>query len=364
MVLSLAPNDEALASLVQTLAAYRQAMTILDKTSGANLVALHEEAYEEIREKTGLPARMVTLALRDHARRTADEDVNDIPLDAKLFAIKGPDTLSIATIHGRALISYAVNGYQPGWADFAEARLRFSSYGLTVTVGVNAGPQPHKKHPMEHPMSSEGILARLGRVIAGVVNNSVDAVEKSNPLAVAEQAVREIGKIAEEARAALAIAIATGHRLQSKADDLADEIRDLDAKIKVGLDNGRHDLARAAAGVQIDLEGQLAALGKAIADNNAEIADAQSALSSIASARADAQKRVEDARRAERVAPSASTPGQRNDERLAAALGAVERVTGVPTSASRASAAVEELGAMQRETAIEERLKAFREGGR
>ena len=75
-------------------------------------------------------------------------------------------------------------------------------------------------------------------------------------------------------------------------------------------------------------------------------------------------KRLDDAKRAERATPAAATPSQRNDQRLAAALSAVERVTGVPAKPVQGSAEVEELGRMQREDEIEARLKAFREGQR
>ncbi|PWE55624.1 hypothetical protein DEM27_13120 [Metarhizobium album] len=359
LVLQLAEKERGM--LDETLTAYRRAMAILDRTRGANLVALHEAAYEEIRTKTGLPSRMATLALRDHSRRRTDETVSDIPLDAKLFAVKGPDSVSIATVAGRIVVPYAVSGYRSGWSDFAEARLVFDGNSIRIQAGIQSGFQPNT----EASMTNEGILVRLGRVIAGVVNNAVDAAESSNPTAVAQQAVREIGKIAEEARTALGIAVAAGHRLKAKAGDLDAEIKDLDEKIKVGLENGREDLARAATGLQIDLEAQREALSKAILENAAEIAEAETTLRSIASARADAQKRLEDAQRAERAVPtSAATPSQRNDRRLADALGAVERVTGVPAKPTDGAAEVEELGRMQRDNAIEARLRAFREGQR
>ncbi|MDT3381040.1 PspA/IM30 family protein [Labrys neptuniae] len=360
MVFVLAPTAEDRGALQATLIAYRQAMAILDGTKGANLVALHEEAYEEIRLKTGLPSRMATLALRDHSRRQPGSPIDDIPLDSKLFAVKGPDSVSIATIDGRVVMPYSVSGYHGGWDDFAEARLVFEGPSLRIDVGVQASIHPQK----ETPMSNEGILARLGRVIAGVVNNAVDTAEAANPTAVAQQAVREIGKIAEEARAALGVAVAAGHRLKAKADDLDAEIRDLDGKIRIGLEKGREDLARAATGVQIDLEAQREALSKAIAENAGEIAEAETTLRSIASARADAQKRLEDAKRAERAAPAAVTPSQRNDQRLADALAAVERVTGVPVKPTTGAAEVEELGQLQRQDAIEARLRAFRDGQR
>ncbi|WP_173050037.1 PspA/IM30 family protein [Bosea sp. ANAM02] len=362
MALSLSPSADDRAALNATLTAYRRAMEILDGTKGANLVALHEEAYEEIRAQTGLPSRMATLALRDHSRRMSGLPVHDIPLDSKLFAVKGPDILSISTVAGRVVVPFSVEGYRSGWEDFAEARLCFSGTSINVVVGVQAGLHQQK----ESTMSNEGILARLGRVIAGVVNSAVDAAEGATPTAVAQQAVREIDKISEEARAALGVAVAAGHRLKAKADDLDAEIRDLDEKIRTGLEKGREDLARAATGVQLDLEAQRTALAKAISDNAGEIGEAEAALRSIASARADAMKRLDDAKRAERAvaASDPATPSQRNDQRLAAALTAVERVTGVPAKPMAGASEVEELGRMQREDAIEARLKAFKEGQR
>ncbi|SCM76989.1 Phage shock protein A [uncultured Pleomorphomonas sp.] len=360
MGLALSPPPESREALCETLEAYRQAMEILDGTRGANLVALHEEAYEEIRARTGLPSRMATLALRDRSRRAAGGPVSDIPLDSKLFSLKGPDTLSISTVKGRFTIPYSVEGYRHGWDDFAEARLFFDGALIRILVGVQTSPQFQK----EITMSNEGILARLGRVIAGVLNTAVDTAENSNPIAVAQQALREIDKITDEARAVLGVAIASGHRLKAKAEDLDAEIRDLDEKIKTGLAKGREDLARVATGLQIDLEAQRNAIDKAIADNAGEIAEAEATLRSIASARADATKRLEDAQRAERTAFSAATPSQRNDQRLAAALAAVERVTGVPAKPVHGAAEIEELGKMQREDAIEARLRVFREGQR
>lgn len=362
VVLALNLSKEDRSSLEETLLAYRRAMAILDQTEGANLVALHAAAYEEIRVKTGLPSRMVTLALRDHSQRDPQEPVRDIPLDSKLFSVKGPDSLSIATLSGRVVVPYTVRGYHDGWNDFSEARLVFEGETISIHAGIKTGFQPNR----EASMNNEGILGRLGRVIAGVMNNAVDAAEASNPVAVAQQAVREIAEIAEEARSALGVAVAAGHRLKAKAADLDEEIQDLDDKIRIGLENGREDLARAATGLQIDLEAQREALNKAILENAAEIAEAETTLRSIASAKADAQKRLEDAKRAERATPAAvdATPSQRNDRRLAEALEAIERVTGTPAKPNTGAAEVEELGRMQRQSAIEARLKAFREGQR
>ncbi|WP_218011729.1 hypothetical protein, partial [Priestia megaterium] len=61
----LAPDDEARQALDETFAAYGQMMKLLGEIvpdrAGANLVTLHDLAYETIRERTALPARLVTL---------------------------------------------------------------------------------------------------------------------------------------------------------------------------------------------------------------------------------------------------------------------------------------------------------------
>src|SRR5262245_1875575 len=83
---ALAPDAAGVASIEATFAAYERMMAILTEVApvGANLVALHAQAYEKIRTETGLPARLVTLGLRDRAGYAAGATVRRIPLDDKL----------------------------------------------------------------------------------------------------------------------------------------------------------------------------------------------------------------------------------------------------------------------------------------
>src|SRR6201985_3813264 len=87
---ALAPDETAVAAFEATFAAYGQMMAILAEVApvGANLVSLHAQAYERIRRETGLPARLVTLGLRDRPFYVAGPTSRRIPLDDKLFAIK------------------------------------------------------------------------------------------------------------------------------------------------------------------------------------------------------------------------------------------------------------------------------------
>ncbi len=114
---ALVPDGAATDAIEATFAAYDRMMQILAEVApvGANLVSLHAQAYEKIRTETGLPARLVTLGLRDRASYVAGITNRRLPLDDKLFAIKGPTSLTISTVDGRILVPFEVPGYLAGW---------------------------------------------------------------------------------------------------------------------------------------------------------------------------------------------------------------------------------------------------------
>src|ERR1700674_4842856 len=114
---ALAPDEAGVDAIEATFAAYDRMMQILGDVApaGANLVSLHAQAYETIRRETDLPARLVTLGLRDRAGYVAGSMPRKIPLDDKLFAIKGPTSLTISTVQGRVLVPFDVPGYVAGW---------------------------------------------------------------------------------------------------------------------------------------------------------------------------------------------------------------------------------------------------------
>ena len=58
--MTLSPSQEDRAKLLATLTAYRQALLLLDQTRGANLVSLHEAAYETSRAGSPVLSRMVS----------------------------------------------------------------------------------------------------------------------------------------------------------------------------------------------------------------------------------------------------------------------------------------------------------------
>lgn len=259
----LAPDPQARQALDETFAAYAEMHAILTglgaDRGGANLVALHELAYETIRESTALPARLVTLGLRDFAaNRGQPIPLARLPLDNKLFAIKGPSDLTIATVSGRVAVPFDVAGYQPGTLDIFAAELvaEQGSYEIRIAVTV------HSDRTKENMNMTEGILARMGRLIAGIANAAVDKAEGVNKIAVVEQALREIDAAAEEARSDIGRSRAEEYRIQSRREEILDSLRALDEKISRAISADRDDLAKAGLGRQIDLEAQVAALDK------------------------------------------------------------------------------------------------------
>ena len=131
---------------------------ILSEHAGANLVVLHELAYETIRERTGLPARLVTLGLRDFATNKPVGAATRLPLDDKLFAVKGHQDLTIATLRGRVAVPFDIAGYSPGWDSI------FPAY---LTVTNDAAPAKGAGRDAELLVAEHAMLVGLREIQAG-----------------------------------------------------------------------------------------------------------------------------------------------------------------------------------------------------
>jgi len=356
------PAPAALSDIGATLEAYGRMMRILDTIGAAqdgraNLARLHVEAYERVRAETGLPARLVTLGLRDHSRLVPGEPVTSLPLDEKLFAIKGPDVVSLATLSGRHLIQYRVEGYSAGWEDFAEARLYAGEDGVEIRVGVDVEAK-------EGRMAQEGILGRMGRIVSGATNALVDNIEGRAPVMVVEEALREIDRAASEARDAYGRHQAEVHRIEAGIARLSREAEGLDAKIRTALEAGREDLARPVVARQVDLETQVEALQAALAEARDNVAEGQRGIAAVEASRREVEQRLAELKRStkpnESGKPTAAAPGR---DRVADAVRAVDRVTGLPGAPTTGAAELEELERMHRDRLIDERLDRLRQRG-
>jgi phage shock protein A len=326
---------------------------------GANLVSLHAQAYEKIRVETGLPARLVTLGLRDRAGYIAGNPARRIPLDDKLFAIKGPTSLTISTVNGRVLVPFNVPGYVAGWESPFPAHLVSDGRAYEIHIAVKS----KTTLPEEKTMLHEGILARMGRLLAAIASQTIDNAENHNKVALVKQAIREIDAGADEARYALGKSRAEEFRLKRRREQLDAETAGLTEKIRLAIAENREDLARAGIARQIDLESQGLALERATDFIELEIDEQTKALQAMLGARREAEARLADLE-ASLMQQMPLEPGEMlpTTKTMSAdrAMAAIARVTGVPAASVLGDKALDELDRLHREREIAARLERIK----
>jgi phage shock protein A len=358
---ALHPDEAGVAAIEATFDAYDRMMAILGDVApaGANLVSLHAQAYEKIRTDTDLPARLVTLGLRDRAGYAAGAAVRRIPLDDKLFAIKGPTTLTISTVKGRVLVPFDIPGYLAGWESPFPAHLVFDGSGYEIHIAVKS----KSIQPEERTMLHEGILARTGRLLAAIASQTIDDAESSNKVALVKQAIREIDAGADEARGALGKSRAEEFRLKRRREEIDNEVATLTEKIRLAVSESREDLARAGVARQIDLESEGIALERALDFVESEIEEQTQALQAMLGARREADARLIDLEKSmARHAPEQSgrMASASKTARAERAIAAISRVTGVPAGSAFGDKELDELDRLHREKAITERLERIK----
>jgi phage shock protein A len=360
---ALSPDEQGVQAIEATFAAYDRMMEILEDVApvGANLVSLHAQAYEKIRIETGLPARLVTLGLRDRAGYIAGATARRIPLDDKLFAIKGPTSLTISTVNGRVLVPFNVPGYLAGWESPFPAHLVSEGGTFEIHIAVKS----KSIQPEEKTMLHEGILARMGRLLAAIASQTIDNAEGNNKIALVKQAIREIDAGADEARNALGKSRAEEFRLKRRRQEMDSEVANLTEKIRLAVSENREDLARAGVARQIDLESQAIALDGALDFIELQIDEQTKALQAMLGARREAEARLIDLENSlaqhspeeQRAGRTASASKTTKAER---AMAAISRVTGVPAEFALGAKDLDELDRLHREKAITERLERIK----
>jgi phage shock protein A len=369
-VLQLAPDPKAEAALARTMAAYEELARWLDEhvpeDHTANLVTLHRSWYDRARRETALPAQMITLALRDWVARRRREFPQGVPYDRKLFSVKGLEMVSLATAEGRLAVKCAVSGYVPHRLGPSPARLIRHRDGWEMKVEV-PGELPTLT-ARRSAMSPDTVLTRVGRVITGLTNAAIERAEQANPVAVIEQAIREIDSAIEDVRADLGKATAEQHRVDLRLGELRTELAGLEDKVKTAVESKRDDLARVGVARQLDIEAQSEVLTKLRGETARRVDELEAMIDAIWASRREAEERLREYKRS-----AASTHGSatgtsgtsldRATAKVERAQGLVERVTGVPGDPGKSDhRALEELEKLRRDRAIEERLSRIKSG--
>ena len=211
-------------------------------------------------------------------------------------------------------------------------------------------------------MLHEGILARMGRLLAAIASQTIDNAENSNKLALVKQAIREIDAGADEARYALGKSRAEEFRLKRRREELDAEVAGLTGKIRLAVAENREDLARAGVARQIDLESQAIALERAMDFVELEIDEQTKALQAMLGARREAETRLADleaslmqhSHEPGRVAGATKTMSPDR------AMAAIARVTGVPAASVLGDKELDELDRLHREKEIAARLERIK----
>jgi phage shock protein A len=212
-------------------------------------------------------------------------------------------------------------------------------------------------------MLHEGILARMGRLLAAIASQTVDNAESSNKVALVKQAIREIDAGADEARYALGKSRAEEFRLKRRREELDTEAAGLTEKIRLAIAENREDLARAGVARQIDLESQGIALERAMDFIDLEIDEQTKALTAMLGARREAERRLADleASLAQHATHETGRTAQATKRGSADhAMAAIARVTGVPASFALGDSELDELDRLHREKEIAARLERIK----
>jgi phage shock protein A len=372
----LAPDEAQQRALKAAYDAHERLLIWLDdnipRGQPLNMVDLHNHWYEKARRESGLPARSVTLALKDFTQRRQGRSVVGLPLDDRLYAVKTIHTVSILTPEGRMLVPFRVLGYEPASLfehGGATARLIIQD-GAIDLLAASPTPNPHLKEAFM--TATETVVTRIGRVIAGMTHAAISAAEQTNPVAVMEQSIREIDSAADEVKTELGKAMAEKHRINARKEELQREHADLGAKLKAAIDTGRDELATAGLGRQIDIESQIAVLDRLIDDADENIMKLEEALAAVKASRREAEERLAEFKASNTGRSTGGTPNGQGGPNGASdrAMGKVERaqaaaarVAGVPVTPARNDAAeIDELNKLARDRAIAERLKKLKGG--
>jgi phage shock protein A len=359
------PDPEQETALTEFAAAYATLAGWLDrniaKDHPADLVALHRAWYEAARTEGGLPSQTTTLALKDWVARRRGEVTEGVPYDDKLYAARGVDQVSLTTLRGRVQVRCFVAGYSPGGPSSAPARLVHAPQGWEFRIGVHDSVLATRTK--ETAMATEGVVARVGRVMAGMAHSVVDMAEEANPEAVVAQALREIDGAIDEVRTELGRAKGEQMRVGARMKQLEDERGTLEKRIDTALKNGRDDLAEAGIARQLDIEAQSNLLAQLRAEAEGEIQKLESSLDAIRASRREAEDRLQDLRHVTMVAPDGTVIGGRDsaidraNAKVEKALNATGRITGVPNGpAVQNAGALQDLEALHRDNQIKERL--------
>jgi len=219
---------------------------------------------------------------------------------------------------------------------------------------------------------ADTLRTRVARVIAGGAHALLDKIEDAAPVAMLEQAVREVDQVTDEVRAELGRVVANRHLAQQQHLHLNKEHDELTAAVATALAGSRDDLARTAIARQLDIEAQLPVLEASLGQLAQEEKELSGYVDALMGKKREMERAIRDFEASRRSAEAAMTrqgsPGSASQARVQAAQTAFDRTyqrqTGLEAAGRGATldqaARLRELNELARENKINERLAALK----
>ena len=216
---------------------------------------------------------------------------------------------------------------------------------------------------------AESIFVRVRRVLSAQIEDSVDAMERSNSDAVMREAIREADRLIDEVRRDQETAMTRRLQAARHQEMLAKKAAELTAKAQFALDEGREDLAEGALARQVDLEEHN---DKLVQIQEVAKAEEEKLEENLAALRAR-KKQMEEALAAFSIARAEASLGKdditntlERDRRLENAEAAFDRALtggsgiGFERGDAKAINQVAEIDSMSKKATVAERLAALK----
>lgn len=219
---------------------------------------------------------------------------------------------------------------------------------------------------------SDTLRQRVSRVIAGGAHALIDKIEDAVPIAMLEQSVREVDRIADEVRAELGRTVANRHLAQQQHLKLNHEHEQLSSAIEQALECDREDLVKPAIARQIDIEAQLPVLESSLAELASDETELGGFVAALMGKKREMQDAIADFEKSRETTTALGSGGVRGtaplEAKLQSAQAAFDRtyqrhtgldVVGRGTSLDQA-AKLDQLDDLVRENKIIERLAVLK----
>lgn len=217
---------------------------------------------------------------------------------------------------------------------------------------------------------AESIFRRMKRTVTAHVETAVDAMERASGSSLMREAVRQIERAIGELAADHDRALNRAVQAEQRSRDLAKELVTLSENARFAMEKNREDLARAALSRQMDIEAEIAALKVVVSDAKKEavrLVEAQDALRGQHQEMSAELARFERTQRKLEPGSAAAAVSARDvDAKVRHAKDAFDRVMKASTGLEAHDSSptdhqkVMEIRELQRETAVDERLKALK----